>query len=279
MKKNLMIIGILSLGLLVSCSKKGESYPQAEAESWLKTDNRIEDTGSEIDIITEEALTFPTTRAVSSPINGQNFLTSLVQVTFDSTLQFKRMVIDFGRGMMCTDGKYRSGKIIVRVYPNQNLNRPNVLQTILFDHYTVDSVQVFGRIEKTLTYLELPLEKRSTYKEYLKVVMPGATDSISVQSQRIRTYYCGQVEDVRDNRIITKGTSTTTFPDGKFVQKSIDANHPLVFSVVRKVNVKGIKTINYNNEKSVQIDFGYGTWYEALKTVNGESVVIDLRKR
>lgn len=188
----------------------------------------------------------------------------------DSTYP-KTVVIDYGAGCICRDGKFRKGSVTLHF--TKPIRRPGAVLTITLQNYHVNRAHIEGT--KVITN-----QSQAGVHQYAVVVTGGKVtwpNGRGFKYEKVKTVT--QVRGmetitVRDDVFSIEGRSKTTYNSGVTVTKNTEA--PLIKPVACNWIVKGIAKIKINN-RELFLDFGSGDCdNKALLTWNGHERQITL---
>jgi hypothetical protein len=175
-----------------------------------------------------------------------------ITVTPNDSTYPKTVVIDFGDGCLCRDGKFRKGAIVLHY--TKPIRRPGAVLTITFRNYFVNRAHIEGK--KIITNLS-----RADVHAYSVVVVNGKVTwpngrGFAYEKSKVVTQVRGmETLTVRDDVYSIEGRSKTTYSNGITVNKNTET--PLIKPVACKWIVKGIVKIKINN-RILFLDFGNG---------------------
>jgi hypothetical protein len=175
-----------------------------------------------------------------------------ITVTPNDTTYPKTVVIDFGDGCICRDGKFRKGSITLNF--TNPIRVPGAVLTITLNNYYVNRVHVEGT--KTITNLST-----ATIHQYSVVVAEGKVTwpsgrGFKYEKVKTVTQISGyETATVRDDVFSIQGRSKTTYASGITVTKNTET--PLIKPVACNWIVKGILKIKINN-RELFLDYGNG---------------------
>lgn len=194
-----------------------------------------------------------------------------ITITPNDTTYPKTVVIDYGAGCLCRDGKFRKGS--VSLHFTKPLRRPGAVLTITLNDYYVNRAHIEGK--KIITNLSANANiKYSVVVTGGKVTWPNGR---GFQYEKVKT-----VTQVRGSETVTvsddvysiEGRSKTTYASGITVTKNTES--PLIKPVACNWIVKGVMKIKIN-ARELFLDFGNGDCdNKALLKWNGHEREITL---
>lgn len=170
----------------------------------------------------------------------------------DSTFP-KKIVVNYGDGCVCKDGKFRKG--IVTFNYSAPLRKPGAVLTITFENYQQNRVKIGG------TKIIKNLSEGSTHA-YSVTIINGYASWASGRGFKIEGTKTVKQTAGADTRIIRddvysiEGRSKITYANGVVVTKNTET--PLVKAVECHWISKGVLKITVNSHE-VYIDYGTGT--------------------
>lgn len=164
----------------------------------------------------------------------------------------KTVVINYGEGCLCRDGKFRKGAIVLHF--TGPLRRSGSVLTITFRNYYVN----LAHIEGTKTIKNLSTEgayKFSVSIENGKITWPNGR-GFSYEGNKVFTQVRGMdTRTVRDDVYEIEGRNKTIYANGLVVIKNTET--PLIKKISCSWVVQGILKIKIN-ERILFINFGNG---------------------
>lgn len=169
----------------------------------------------------------------------------------DSTFP-KTVIINYGDGCICRDGKFRKGAIVLHF--TGPIRRSGSVLTITFRSYFVNRVHIEGT--KTIKNMsENGIHKYATLVENGKVTWPNGR-GFTYEGAKIVTQVRGmETRTVRDDVYSIEGRNKTVYANGTVVIKNTET--PLIKPVACAWIVKGILKVKIN-DRVLYIDFGNG---------------------
>jgi hypothetical protein len=200
-----------------------------------------------------------------------------VTITLDSTGTAKRLVIDFGTGTLCKDGKTRTGQIIATW--NGRYREKGTIITTTFKDYTVNGNKVEGT--KTVTNLGENAKGNMHFSIEIKgAKITTSSGVITWESIRDREWVAGSnTKTIFDDTYNITGSASGTNIKG--VSYTINITNPLVVNLACRFIEAGTFTINTSKSTSTgTVDFGNGTCDDlATFTVNnGKSYEFHMKR-
>lgn len=175
-----------------------------------------------------------------------------ITVTPNDSTYPKTVVIDYGDGCMCRDGKFRKGAIVLHY--TKPIRRPGAVLTISFRNYFVNRVHIEGtKIIKNLSIGTT--HKYSVEVNDGKVTWPSGR-GFKYEKIKVVTQVRGmETRTVRDDVYSIEGRSKTSYANGTTV--NLNTETPLIKPVDCPWIVKGILKIRIN-DRVLFLDFGNG---------------------
>lgn len=169
----------------------------------------------------------------------------------DSTFP-KTVIINYGEGCICRDGKFRKGAIVLHF--TGPIRRSGSVLTITFRGYYVNRVHIEGT--KTIKNLsEHGVHKYATLVENGKVTWPNGR-GFTYEGAKVVTQVRGmETRTIRDDVYSIEGRNKTVYANGTTVIKNTET--PLIKPVACAWIVKGILKVKIN-DRVLYIDFGNG---------------------
>jgi len=194
-----------------------------------------------------------------------------ITVTPNNTTYPKTVVIDYGDGCICRDGKFRKGAIVLHY--TKPLRRPGAILTISFREYFVNRAHIEGT--KIITNLSSDSSvKYSVVVTNGKVTWPNGRGFKYEKSKLVTQVRGSETLTIRDDVYSIEGRSKTTYANGVTVNKNTET--PLIKPVACNWIVKGIVKIKIN-DRILYLDFGNGDCdNKAILTWNGHEREITL---
>jgi hypothetical protein len=260
--------------MLSSCKKESsvQSVPVTEQESQTITEENAA-ADAEYDEVTEIALTADADLeiATSEPeeVPGTTANTNIrirthifkellsklgecVKITVSSDTFPKTVIIDYGEGCLCRDGKFRKGSIVLDF--TGPLRRPGSVVKINFRNYFVNR----AHIEGTKTIKNLTAEgahKFSVSIENGKITWPNGR-GFSYEGTKVVTQVRGMdTRTIRDDVYEIERRNKTIYANGVIVVKNTET--PLVKKISCPWLVQGILKVQINS-RTLYINYGNG---------------------
>lgn len=173
-------------------------------------------------------------------------------VTPSDTTFPKTVIIDYGSGCICRDGKLRKGTIILTY--SAPIRRSGAVLTITFRDYYVNRKHIEGI--KTITNLSAGgAVKYSVQVEGGKISWPNGRGLTYAGIKTVTQVQGMDTRTVRDDVYSIEGRAETKYANGVTVVKNTET--PLIKPVACGWMVKGVLKIKIN-DASFYIDFGNG---------------------
>lgn len=186
----------------------------------------------------------------------------------DSTFP-KTVIINYGEGCICRDGKFRKGAIVLHF--TGPIRRAGSVLTITFRGYYVNRAHIEGT--KTITNLsENGVHKYSTLVENGKVTWPNGR-GFTYEGAKVVTQVRGmETRTVRDDVYSIGGRNKTVYANGTTIIKNTETL--LIKPVACAWIVKGVLKVKIN-DRLVFINFGNGDCDNkaTLTWANGEKEI------
>lgn len=194
-----------------------------------------------------------------------------VTVAPNDTTYPKTVVIDYGAGCICRDGKFRKGSISLHF--TKPLRRPGAVLTITLNDYYVNRAHIEGK--KIITNLSANAAiKYSVVVTGGKVTWPNGRGFKYEKVKTVTQIQGSETVTVSDDVFSIEGRSKTTYASGITVTKNTES--PLIKPVACNWIVKGIMKIKIN-ARELFLDFGDGACdNKALLKWNGYEKEITL---
>ena len=175
-----------------------------------------------------------------------------VTVTPNDTTYPKPVVIDYGAGCICRDGKFRKGSISLHF--TKPLRRPGAVLTITLNDYYVNRAHIEGK--KIITNLSANAAiKYSVVVTGGKVTWPNGRGFQYEKVKTVTQIQGSETVTVSDDVFSIEGRSKTSYASGITVTKNTES--PLIKPVACNWIVKGIMKIKIN-ARELFLDFGNG---------------------
>ncbi|HYC29031.1 MAG TPA: hypothetical protein VEB42_09445 [Chitinophagaceae bacterium] len=175
-----------------------------------------------------------------------------ITVTPNDTTYPKTVVIDFGDGCICRDGKFRKGSITLNF--TKPLRAPGAVLTISHNNYYVNRAHIEGT--KTITNMSA-----TGVFQYSVVVSDGKVTWLNGRGfkfEKVKTVTQisgSETATVRDDVFSIEGRSRVVYANGITVNKETEV--PLIKAVACNWISKGIVKIRINN-RELSLDYGNG---------------------
>jgi hypothetical protein len=194
-----------------------------------------------------------------------------ITVTPNNNTYPKKVVIDYGAGCICRDGKFRKGSITLQF--SDALRKPGAVLTISLDTYFVNRAHIEGT--KTITNQSTNAGiKYSVVVTGGKVTWPNGRGFKHEKVKTVTQIQGSETVTVSDDVFSIEGRSKTTYASGITVTKNTES--PLIKPVACKWIVKGVTKIRIN-ARELFLDFGDGVCdNKALLKWNGHEKEITL---
>lgn len=261
-------VAVMALGLFLlgSCKKDDKTTTTTTEETGYSSEHSVaEKSFSDAGDLADRAGT-------TSGSIGLKETSTCATVTRDTAL--RTITIDFGTTpCLCTDGRYRSGKIIVN-YTGRYADSGST-HTITFNNY----YQNYNKISGTKTVINRG--RNSSGQTWFDVSINGSvrladatthaltSDSIIVNWSRVRTWVAGEstVGLWSDDAYTISGTGSITRPSGAVVNINIPASTPLYVAAGCRYIQSGIITYTLPSGATRVVDFGSTGTCDNMATV------------
>ncbi len=265
--KTLLLYTVL-LCTLTTCTKKAVDDPfPTDMRQTVSTDAELESMTNEADDIVMSALTVADAPAGRYATLADDRLTCAT-LTIDSTANrvTGTVVVDFGSG--CTDGRgnTRAGKVQIS-WTNGRWFKVGSHTTTSFQNYSINGV-VFGNSNGSTLHNVSSTSSPLTWtvESYYNLTWPDKTGGNRTIHQTRQWVVAANPKD--DKFIIAQSKIATQAASGinRYSKDySVVITTPLEYSrsciLSNKVlrPVKGVRTVTYDSNKTVTLDFGNGT--------------------
>lgn len=194
-----------------------------------------------------------------------------ITVTPNDSTYPKTVVIDYGAGCICRDGKFRKGSISMHF--TKPLRKPGAVLTITLNNYYVNRAHIEGT--KVITNLSANAAiKYSVVVTGGKVTWPNGRGFKYEKVKTVTQIRGSETVTVSDDAYSIEGRSKTTYANGVTVTKNTES--PLIKPVACNWMVKGILKIKIN-ARELLLDFGNGECdNKAVLSWNGKEKEITL---
>lgn len=272
----LKIIFALSLILLVSNScHKRELLATIEEVILSQQDTQSEEVLADVDLIVNDAVILNAGLLKSGTIGSSAYLSSCAIITLNTKVSPQVLTIDFGASCTGTDGKIRSGKIIVT---SESFNTFPSIRNKSFQNYIVDGKKIEGIVVKTIKKDQINNIRTATSIEDISIALPNNEGTAHRVAVLTRQYLFNGVGVRDDNQVKTFGTVEFTRAKGVKVTKTVTAENPLLYSASCHHIVGGLVSITTSTGHSWSIDFGNGACdNKAILTINNNTKEITIR--
>lgn len=259
MKKILAIVALFSsLSFILSCSK--EENVEFTDQELVGNEAQIEQISAENESIADEVYN----RFVSLVLNSSEtkavipskYISSAVVLTFRDSTGAKIVIINFGTGITGSDGKVRSGKVIMK-YERPSVG--NSVYTMRYDKFKVDTFLFAGGIRRTITREVENTSQTSNVYESVSITNSNNGKKLDRRATLVRYMFYGEVGVLEDNYIETYGTISSLYPSGRVFSKNVSEVNKLKYLAVPGEIVSGIATISSTGRATITINYGDGT--------------------
>lgn len=265
---------LLTTLMLSSCKKESSvQSPVVSEEESLTISEETSAADAEYDEVTEIGLTadsdleiaasepeeVPGTAAgIGVRIRTQIFkqlrikLGPCTEITVSSDTFPKTVVINYGEGCICFDGKFRKGAVVLHF--TGPLRRAGSILTVTFRDYYVNRAHIQGI--KTITNLSAGgIIKFSVKIEEGKVTWPNGRGFTYVGTKMVTQIGGMDTRTIRDDVYEIERRNKTVYANGVTVVKNTET--PLIKKISCEWLVQGILKIKINNAE-LFIDYGNG---------------------
>lgn len=175
-----------------------------------------------------------------------------ITITPNDTTYPKTVVIDYGDGCVCRDGKFRKGSI--KLHYTKPLRRPGAVLTITLNNYFVNRAHIEGT--KIITNQSVAgTIQYSVVVTGGKVTWPNGRGFKYEKVKTVTQVRGSETVTVSDDVYSIEGRSKTTYASGITVTKNTES--PLIKPVACNWIVKGVLKIKIN-ARELFLDFGNG---------------------
>jgi hypothetical protein len=175
-----------------------------------------------------------------------------ITVTPNDTTYPKTVVIDYGDGCICRDGKFRKGAIILNF--TKPLRRPGAELTITLDNFYVNRAHIEGtKVIKNLTTGNV--HQYSVVVTNGKVSWPNGRGFTYAKTKMVTQTAGMETITIRDDVYSITGRSATSYANG--VNVVVNTESPLIKPVACHWIVSGVVKIKIN-DRTLFLDFGNG---------------------
>lgn len=289
MRKITIILVLLANAFILFYGCKKDKEADLEFDTQTSQDDALaEATFNDINNMASQAVEIGTLNTYKTSTPNNSFLNSCATVvlTPDSTGPGGSIVIDFGStpckcgGIICTDARYRKGKINI-TYTGPYRSPGTVIQ-ITFDNYYVgpESTNMFKVTGmKTVTNQGLNAGNHLKFSISVNGQLTNSSGGImSWTSQRNREWIAGDntTLDWTDDEYVITGTANGTNFEGNSFTVNITSG---LYIALKCANIKkGIFELTPNGKPTRTLDYGDGNCdNNATLTVNGSVFPIVLR--
>jgi hypothetical protein len=173
-----------------------------------------------------------------------------ITVTPNDSTYPKTVVIDYGSGCLCRDGKLRKGAIVLHY--TKPLRRPGAVLTITFRNYFVNRAHIEGtKIIKNQT--AGGVHQYSVVVIDGKITWPNGRGFFYEKVKTVTQVSGSETIAIRDDVYSIEGRSKTTYNNGITVTKNTES--PLIKPVACAWIVQGKLKIKINS-RELFLDFG-----------------------
>ena len=274
--KHLKIIFALSLILFVSNScQKRELQAIIDEVILSQQDTQSEEVLADVDLIVDDAVTLNAGLLKSGTIGSSAYLTSCAIITLNTKVSPQVLTIDFGASCTGSDGKIRSGKIIVT---SESFNTFPSIRNKIFQNYLVDGKRIEGNVVKTIQKDQINNIRTATINEDITITLPNNEGTAHRVAVITRQYLFNSVGVRDDNQVKTYGTVEFTRVSGVKVTKTVTSENPMIYSANCHHIISGLVSITTSTGHSWSIDFGNGACdNKAILTINNKTKEITIR--
>lgn len=275
MKKSktlLLLLFVAGCSIMIwSCSKEAvvePGYYYGTAEDIGLDDNMFEDAGDWSDMCMGDD-------GFKQSVADTVFKDQCVTALLDTTVHPKKLIIDFGpANCLCSDNRYRRGKIIVS-FTGGYFDEETVI-THTFDNYYVNDNKVMG------SRTTVNKGRNTSGKMYWDVYVNGTVEkannggTTTWNSTRTRTWIIGEGEPQSNWEFEISGSATGCCSDGYIYSCIITQN--LLKKSSCKWMVSGKLEILPKGYSQIELDYGNGTADNIVTvTINGSTQSLELK--
>jgi hypothetical protein len=276
MKKEIILIIVLFV-FFESCKKK-ETFSNEDQEI-LEDNSYFEQINDDASKITDDAYFSTTTILVREDQGVRSVLADTVKLI--KNLADSTITVDFGtNGILCKDGRTRSGKITFKFSNGYRKVNSSVTQT--FDNYKVDNLAISNSSNRKITYNGINSLNQPNWKIQSDLTLTKSNGKvITWKSDRDRVMVQGfntplnWLDDVYEISGNASGIS------GNGIAYNLVINKNLLIRIGCRFIQEGIITMNRSN-LSYSIDYSTPTSSnncdnQATFLINGKSYVFTLK--
>lgn len=247
MKKQIqyVFLAIISLSLVFgACKKKNEDDSDTSVS---QNHNAIE---SEMDAVSQQM-----DAAAANAGMGKTG----PAITLDTISVPHKMTLDFGTSTVCSDGKIRSGKIIVTW--TGRYRETGAIKTVSFENYVSDGNAVDNASTKTVQNMGKNSQNQTYFNITANIIVTLGSNGNTVEwsSTRVRTWIAGESTATRSDDVYTL-TGTTSGVNRKGISYTSTITTPLTIDLscnMRKITA-GVIELKPQGKLTRIIDFGNG---------------------
>jgi hypothetical protein len=270
-----IFLAIIPLFLVMNSCQKSELRATIDEVILSQQETQTDEILSDVDLITDEAVTLNANQLKSGSIDNSLYLSSCTVVTLNTQSSPQVLTLDFGTGCTGKDGKVRSGKITVT---SAGFNTFPSVRTRTFDNFFVDGKKISGSIVKTILKDNVNNTRTATLVEDITIQLPNNEGIAQRKANFARQYQLNTLGVQDDNKVVSWGTFEFTRVSGIKVTKTVPEADPLIYSGSCHHIVSGKVTFNTSTNHSWAIDFGDGTCdNKAILTIGNFSKEITIR--
>jgi len=265
--KILFWAGIMS-AVIMSCQKN--EVESSVNDVLIEKEIEIENLLADLDAFSEEVIDnqLGVLKSATTGVNDDE--DNCPVITWYRNAEPQKMIIDFGSECEGSDGKIRSGKIIIT---SSSFENKSATRTKTFENFSVNGWGIDGVITKKITH---NIEEKTRIAEVTEEVTLTSEEKAGTRSGTMtRKHELGERFNRRDDVTSSWGEIVTEWQDGKTVTKTISEDNPLVFLHACRQIVSGVLSVT-SGENSWSIDYGQGDC-DNKATINRNGIEREVR--
>lgn len=255
MKRLNLFVALCVIFVGLNSCKKDEPSASVDEISLSQQETQAEEALDETDLVIDEAIYRYTAQLKSASTGNFAYLNDCPVITSNLPSMPQVITIDFGTSCTGSDGKTRSGKIII--ISDSFSNFPSVREKA-FDNFMVDGIKIQGNAVKTINKYQENNIRIAQIHEDVTITFPEIAGTARRVADLTRLYQKNGLLNPLDNQVAIWGTVEFTRISGKTLTKTIAASSPLLFKVACDHIVSGTISVTTSNNRSWSIDYGNG---------------------
>ncbi len=242
MKKLSLFLLVLFVAYFTSCRKDDTS-----TEDYTTTSNDMLATQSiedDVEDVLDENISFRSPDTICPVITWQQ----------PAGVYPNQVTLDFGTSCVSTNGRERSGKIIINM--TDSLIHVGASRVVTFDNYYVDGVKVEGSSTWTNTGLNASSQPTLSRNSNIELIV-SSTTSINWSAQHVLTMVAGYNTPLigLDDQFEITGSASGVNHNGKNFSAVITT--PILRKKTCRYPVSGVRNVTVET-KTISIDYGTG---------------------